>query len=147
MPLGGAIAISICQALFLNKLKSELHHRVPDSNTTFILHGGLPNATNGTTSTYFDEIVQSYAVAVRYTFIVPIVAFSLIACISLALVSSKSTSPSDVYEMHSAEDRDRLGLSEGRTSVGWPDMSASSGLMEFLSDRLEPGDYASRQHP
>jgi hypothetical protein len=138
MPLGGAIAISICQVLFMNILKSELHHRVPNGNTTFILHGGFPNVTNGTTngttSAHLDEIVQSYAVAVRYTFIVPIVAFSLIVFISLGLVSSKSTKPSEVYEMHSAGDQDRLGFSEGRTGVSTGDTVERN--MHWLRDDM-----------
>jgi hypothetical protein len=134
MPLGGAIAISICHALFMNVLKSELHHRVPNSNTTFILHGGFPNATNGTTSAHLDEIVQSYAVAVRYTFIVPIVAFSLIVFISLRLVSSKSTKPSEVYEMHSAGDQDRLGYAEGRMGVSTGDTVERT--MHWLRDDM-----------
>jgi hypothetical protein len=105
MPLGGAFAISGCHALFMNTLKSRLSQHFPKHTVTSILHGNFPHTGNETSLAYSDEVVQSYAVAVRHTFIVPFVAFLLFFLACFVLLSSKPSKPPENYEMYGTEEQ------------------------------------------
>ncbi|TLD18041.1 hypothetical protein PspLS_10366 [Pyricularia sp. CBS 133598] len=71
--LGGALAVSLGNNIFLNNLTDELRHRIPDSNVIdLIIRAGASNVASETPPSLLPDVVLSYNRAITKVFIVAI---------------------------------------------------------------------------
>ena len=83
--LGGALAVSIAQNIFQNKLVQSIRDLVPGLNPWKLLNAGASHIKENIPNSYIDPALYAYQMALARTFILPIVAGGLAFLCSLAL--------------------------------------------------------------
>ncbi|KAF2460858.1 DNA repair protein RAD50 [Lineolata rhizophorae] len=88
--LGGAVAISVAQNVFVNTLAAEVGGRVPGLDPSRVVGVGATELRDAAPPQALEGVLEAYAKAVRMAFVLPVVTGGLAALCSL-LMEWKST--------------------------------------------------------
>lgn len=86
---GGAILLSLAQTVFINLLKSALHHYVPTLDAGRIISAGATGFTAVVPEQYHATVLQAYNQAITHTFYLGVGVAAVSLTISLALGTLK----------------------------------------------------------